>query len=47
VAAVALEHTSEQLVPPAIGLYFAALVFLFGWLALTARGLLELSRAAR
>jgi hypothetical protein len=43
IIAVLLEHISEALVPVAIGFYFAAIVFLLGWVVLTGRRLYRLA----
>jgi hypothetical protein len=45
--AVVLEHAGEGLVPPAIALYFAAMVFLFAWVVLIGRRLSRLGGAHR
>jgi len=42
IIAVVLEHISEALVPVAIGFYFAAIVFLLGWVVLIGQRLYRL-----
>jgi hypothetical protein len=46
IIAVFLEHISEALVPIAIGFYFAAIVFLLGWVVFVGRRLYRLGTIA-
>ena len=43
IIAVVLEHVSDALVPPAIGLYFAAILFLLLWVVLICRKLFRIT----
>lgn len=47
IVAVVLEHAGADLVPVAIPVYFAAILFLFAWVILVGRRLLRLEGVAR